>query len=85
MVSSRLGWTDGTVRVVLDDDMNGLVKIKEVNDFTSAIPEGITLMQWIAYCAYGRSGTKMYWHSCRTDGNSSPRLASSGTYLPLAA
>ncbi|KAI0368398.1 hypothetical protein BV20DRAFT_1122765 [Pilatotrama ljubarskyi] len=38
---------------VLDDDMNGLIKIKEVNEFTSSIPEGITLMQWIVYCAYG--------------------------------
>ncbi|KAI0771669.1 hypothetical protein BD413DRAFT_60009 [Trametes elegans] len=45
--------TLSTFMEVLDDDMNGLIKIKEVNDFTSAIPEGITLTQWIAYCAYG--------------------------------
>ncbi|KAI0666097.1 hypothetical protein C8Q78DRAFT_1061348 [Trametes maxima] len=38
---------------VLDDDMNGLIKIKEVNEFTRGIPEGVSLMQWIVYCAYG--------------------------------
>ncbi len=40
--------------LVLDDDMNGLIKIKEVNEFTSAKPEDITLMQWIVYSAYGK-------------------------------
>lgn len=33
--------------------MNGLIKIKEVNEFTGAKPENITLMQWIVYRAYG--------------------------------
>ncbi|KAI0640603.1 hypothetical protein C8Q79DRAFT_446036 [Trametes meyenii] len=45
--------TLSTFMEVLDDDMNGLIKIKEVNEFTSGIPEGVTLMQWIVYCAYG--------------------------------
>lgn len=43
-----------TKLLVLDDDMNGLIKIKEVNEFTNAKPEGITLMQWIVYSAYGK-------------------------------
>ncbi|KAI0352468.1 hypothetical protein OH77DRAFT_1513244 [Trametes cingulata] len=38
---------------VIDEDMNGLIRISEVNAFTSAKPEGITLMQWIVYCAHG--------------------------------
>ncbi|KAI0637498.1 hypothetical protein C8Q77DRAFT_369953 [Trametes polyzona] len=45
--------TLSTFMEVLDDDMNGLIKIKEVNEFTTAKPEGITLMQWIVYNAYG--------------------------------
>lgn len=43
-----------TKLLVLDDDMNGLIKIKEVNEFTNAKPEDITLMQWIVYSAYGK-------------------------------
>lgn len=38
---------------VLDEDMNGLIKIKEVNEFTNAMPKGVPLMQWTVYCAYG--------------------------------
>lgn len=53
--------------LVLDDDMNGLIKIKEVNEFTTAKPEDITLMQWIVYSAYGkpiaRSSTTYISHS----------------------
>ena len=37
----------------MDDDANGLIKIKEVNEFTASKPEGIALMEWIAYSAYG--------------------------------
>lgn len=44
--------------LVLDDDMNGLIKIKEVNEFTNAKPEDITLMQWIVYSAYGKSSVR---------------------------
>jgi hypothetical protein len=37
-----------------DDDASGYVKIKEVNDFTDAIPKGWTLLQWLSYWAAGR-------------------------------
>ena len=37
----------------MDDDANGLIKIKEVNEFTSSKPSDVSLMEWIAYCAYG--------------------------------
>lgn len=40
--------------LVLDGDMNGLINIKIVNEFTSAKPDSITLMQWVVYCAYGK-------------------------------
>jgi hypothetical protein len=36
-----------------DNDANGLVSIREVNTFTSAIPEGWTLIQALAYWAAG--------------------------------
>ena len=39
--------------VVMDDDGNGLVKIKEVNEFVDSKPEDTSLMEWIAYSAYG--------------------------------
>ena len=41
------------IDTVMDDDANGLIKIKEVNEFTASRPEGISLMEWIAYSAYG--------------------------------
>ncbi len=46
--------------IVLDDDMNGLIKIKEVNDFTNAKPEELTLMKWIVYCAYGKPSVLVF-------------------------
>jgi hypothetical protein len=36
-----------------DNDANGLVSIREVNTFTSAIPQGWTLIQALAYWAAG--------------------------------
>lgn len=48
-------WFSYIISTVLDDDMNGLIKIKEVNEFTSAMPPGITLLQWTVYCASGQS------------------------------
>lgn len=51
MESRHLNW----LRTVLDEDVNGLIKVEDVNNFMSAKPEGITLMQWIAYSAYGMS------------------------------
>ncbi|RDX48511.1 hypothetical protein OH76DRAFT_1483873 [Lentinus brumalis] len=37
----------------MDADGNGLVKIKEVNEFTRAKPPSLSLMEWIAYRSYG--------------------------------
>ncbi|KAI0689475.1 hypothetical protein C8T65DRAFT_746144 [Cerioporus squamosus] len=37
----------------MDADGNGLVRIKEVNEFTRARPPSISLMEWIAYRSYG--------------------------------
>ncbi|KAF8320533.1 uncharacterized protein EI90DRAFT_3080514, partial [Cantharellus anzutake] len=36
-----------------DDDSSGYIRISEVNDFCDSIPEGWTLLQWIAYWARG--------------------------------
>ncbi|KAF8323073.1 hypothetical protein DL93DRAFT_617209 [Clavulina sp. PMI_390] len=36
-----------------DDDASGFVRISEVNEFCESIPEGWTLLQWIAYWARG--------------------------------
>lgn len=36
-----------------DDDGSGFVRISEANDFCAGIPEGWTLLQWIAYWARG--------------------------------
>ncbi|RDX49108.1 hypothetical protein OH76DRAFT_1483332 [Lentinus brumalis] len=41
----------------MDADGNGLVKIKEVNEFTRAKPPSLSLMEWIAYRSYGWSIT----------------------------
>ncbi|EIW62377.1 uncharacterized protein TRAVEDRAFT_18782 [Trametes versicolor FP-101664 SS1] len=45
--------TLSTFTEVLDDDMNGLIKVKEANEFTAMMPPGVTLMQWTVYCASG--------------------------------
>ncbi|RPD55142.1 hypothetical protein L226DRAFT_538962 [Lentinus tigrinus ALCF2SS1-7] len=37
----------------MDADGNGLIKIKEVNEFTRAKPPTLSLMEWIAYRSYG--------------------------------
>lgn len=46
--------------LVLDDDMNGLIKVKEANEFTAMMPPGVTLMQWTVYCASGQSSRIEY-------------------------
>lgn len=64
--------------LVLDDDMNGLIKIKEVNEFTNAKPEDITLMQWIVYSAYGKLSVRSSMAYCSplaTQAGSWPRIS----------
>jgi hypothetical protein len=36
-----------------DDDASGWIKLKEVNEFTDAIPEKWKLIHWLAYWAAG--------------------------------
>ena len=42
-----------SVAEAFDDDGSGFIRISEANEFTSGIPEGWTLLQWIAYWARG--------------------------------
>lgn len=42
----------------MDADGNGLIKIKEVNEFTRAKPPSLSLMEWIAYRSYGEQRPK---------------------------
>ena len=43
------------IQEAFDDDSSGYVRISEANDFCDSIPEGFSLLQWIAYWARG-------WH-----------------------
>lgn len=38
---------------VFDVDGSGFVRVAEVNDFCASIPEGLNLLQWLAYWAHG--------------------------------
>lgn len=38
---------------VFDADGSGFVRVTEVNDFCSAIPKGLSLLQWLAYWTAG--------------------------------
>ncbi|KAG1736416.1 uncharacterized protein EDB91DRAFT_1292002 [Suillus paluster] len=46
-----------------DGDANGLVSIREVNAFTSAIPSGWSLLQALAYWAAGWRVDSQYYHT----------------------
>ncbi|KAG1800711.1 hypothetical protein EV424DRAFT_1331971, partial [Suillus variegatus] len=46
-----------------DGDANGLVSIREVNAFTSAMPLGWTLPQALAYWAAGKKVDSQYYHA----------------------
>ncbi|KAG1849602.1 hypothetical protein C8R48DRAFT_778534 [Suillus tomentosus] len=46
-----------------DDDANGLVSIREVNAFTSMIPEGWSLLQALAYRAAGWRVDSQHYHT----------------------
>ncbi|KDQ59930.1 hypothetical protein JAAARDRAFT_192381 [Jaapia argillacea MUCL 33604] len=45
--------TVAAVVEAVDNDISGLVRANEVNNFSASKPEAMTLMQWIAYNAYG--------------------------------
>lgn len=38
---------------VFDVDGSGFVRVAEVNDFCDSIPEGLNLLQWLAYWSHG--------------------------------
>ncbi|KAG2142766.1 uncharacterized protein EDB93DRAFT_1088797 [Suillus bovinus] len=50
-----------------DDDANGLVSIREVNAFTSAIPSGWSLAQGLAYCAAGEDLMDSHYYHARIE------------------
>ncbi|KAF8312648.1 hypothetical protein DL93DRAFT_1295443 [Clavulina sp. PMI_390] len=53
----------GALMEVFDVDGSGFVRVAEVNDFCAAIPEGVNLLQWLAYWAHGwRGETAIYAH-----------------------
>lgn len=41
------------IQQAIDEDGSGFIRISEVNEFTSSIPEGWSLLQWLAYWAHG--------------------------------
>jgi hypothetical protein len=41
------------IQEAFDDDGSGFIRISEVNEFIAQIPEGWTLLQWVAYWARG--------------------------------
>ncbi|KAG2091983.1 uncharacterized protein F5147DRAFT_779833 [Suillus discolor] len=48
---------------IFDDDANGLVSVREVNAFTSAILPGLSLLQALAYWAPGWRVDSQYYHA----------------------
>ncbi|KAG1897694.1 uncharacterized protein F5891DRAFT_514315 [Suillus fuscotomentosus] len=48
---------------IFDDDANGLVSVREVNAFTSAILPGLSLLQALAYWAAGWRVDSQYYHA----------------------
>lgn len=54
-----------------DADASGFVRVAEVNAFCDSIPEGLNLLQWLAYWAAGTSFFHLYFHSKKqTDASS---------------
>ena len=43
-----------SINEAVDTDRSGLVRISEVNIFTSQVPQGWSLPQWCAYVAIGK-------------------------------
>ena len=41
------------IEEAIDEDRSGFVRVAEINEFTSSIPEGWSLLQWLAYWANG--------------------------------